>query len=902
MLVRMDGFGDVNVNRDAFVIAGQLLRDNSTISPRHLSWLANFPEPTCNLLQRREWQETFGVGGVATCLQRLAGNWNTFTAECQHRQYPPLVDEMHNRLFLLSPTLQHVVFTATRRNIGIKDDGIYSQQVDEWFLNDQEDYAKLLKRRLSPFPPTETELEQRRQLLITRYKQFHQQRLQCRQQPPVGSNIENQPNQPQRSGSGSAPPRPPHQRQPSDNRQALSNTANGYSQAVLPSNSPLNSPMIDQFQNLTYQPNAPTPNGFHSRQPSNASPVPMQQPHMSPYMPVNSPVLGNANGPISPQLMQAPPSHLASHPMTPVLRSNDNNSPGPQGQPMVQGHQNQVVPSQATYVGPTGPMNMQQQQAFQRHALQQPAQLQAQQQAQYQTQHPQQMHMQQMQQMGMLRYQQAQQAQQQRAQMWQQGQAQQQQQRQSRLGPPRFPAQVFPAPANLQTARPMPSPQAPNGAIPTQNASRHSSLGSNTLNSPRPAPAQSNALERSMVAQLAQQSLFPPADYIPQPSAPNPSVTALHQSGVQSPRLVPTDPPVATAQHSKRYYQVVVDFATKPILVPANKVTTYEFQMSKEDFARVANDVYVDGESMARRRVTRGSRQYRLRCAKAGKNEELGPADWVVKDHSWPEHIFVEFNGHYPELRRKQPHHGKDLALDLTPHLKHGDGAAGANSLKVSISQAKGQPKPTYALAIEIIEVLDHQQVTEQILEKNRIPADETLKKIKAILSGSDDDDIVAVSTDLTIDLTDPFMAKIFDIPVRGKYCLHRECFDLYTFLETRASKFRKPMEPCMPDVWKCPRCGKDARPMNLVLDDFLLDVRQKLEQQDKLDTKAILVNQSGEWKPKEEEMTGTGRLRKGDADGDDSDEGEPLAQRAQRAQRAQPKKPAPEVIEILDD
>ena len=54
-----------------------------------------------------------------------------------------------------------------------------------------------------------------------------------------------------------------------------------------------------------------------------------------------------------------------------------------------------------------------------------------------------------------------------------------------------------------------------------------------------------------------------------------------------------------------------------------------------------------------------------------------------------------------------------------------------------------------------------------------------------------------------------------------------------------------------MIDVWKCPLCGKDARPYNLQVDHFLGSVRQTLEAQGDLDTKAIRVGGDGNWRPK---------------------------------------------------
>lgn len=178
----------------------------------------------------------------------------------------------------------------------------------------------------------------------------------------------------------------------------------------------------------------------------------------------------------------------------------------------------------------------------------------------------------------------------------------------------------------------------------------------------------------------------------------------------------------------------------------------------------------------------------------------------------------------------------------------------------------------SYFIGVEVIEILQHDQVLDMV-RKNRISATSSLEKIKRSLAGpadEDDDDIAMVVSDLSIDLADPFTARIFDTPVRGISCLHRECFDLETFLLTRNSKPKRAGQPCMIDVWKCPLCGKDARPYSLQIDDFLLSVRQTLEAQGNLDAKAIWVGADGNWRPKIEKR----KAPPDPNDSDDSDEG----------------------------
>ena len=54
-----------------------------------------------------------------------------------------------------------------------------------------------------------------------------------------------------------------------------------------------------------------------------------------------------------------------------------------------------------------------------------------------------------------------------------------------------------------------------------------------------------------------------------------------------------------------------------------------------------------------------------------------------------------------------------------------------------------------------------------------------------------------------------------------------------------------------MLDEWRCPVCNADARPQNLILDCFLVEVREELLRQKRLSTKAIVIEADGKWRPK---------------------------------------------------
>ena len=154
------------------------------------------------------------------------------------------------------------------------------------------------------------------------------------------------------------------------------------------------------------------------------------------------------------------------------------------------------------------------------------------------------------------------------------------------------------------------------------------------------------------------------------------------------------------------------------------------------------------------------------------------------------------------------------------------------------------------------------------------------------------------VSSDISVDLSDPFTARIFETPVRGSNCLHRECFDLETFLITRNSKPKRPQQPCMIDVWKCPLCGRDARPYSLQIDDFLASVRARLAEQDNLDVKAIWIDVDGNWYPKEIPRSSVKRSHPDDSEDSSDDEG---ARKQRALSAANQTRSINKVVEVID-
>lgn len=873
-VTNISGYPNIQALQIAFRILGQLIRENDALAPNHKKWFAEFPSPLRHLLQSSEpYRRT--VAEVGIFLSRLASDWGALSHECTTRGYPPLTDELVMRMGLLSPILQSVVFTASRRNLGIRDEEV-GTRMEDLFRRDQQEHQALAARYNTARPPTAREAQERNRALASEYIILHNQLIQRRHSSAVAA-------------TGSRVPTP-----------------------VVPSNDrtqpgTMNPSPVPRPQQTTNQ------NNWNQNMQSPVIPVNQQFPNSIPPriqrasdMISNSPLLGNrppsvgaqrsyTNTP-SPTLLQGLSMHSPvqqNFPSPSGGRSNAQVQPQQNGSPQL-GVQQDGSYYHTTITQPIDP------------TMQQRAQITAQQQqmmAQYQQQGNQQWV-----QNNIIQHTSAsmQQAAQQQQQLAQQQQVQQQhiQQELSR--------QVL----NMNRAA-----QSRRDSHPVANNQSRILSGNYTVmtNGYRPQGAQTGLglagqISAAIPAEIStynqkhalQRSLVPPLHYMHPQQPLNPDVTALHQAHIRSPRLVPAGlSSSSTSQENPatRYYQTVRGFVLSPTRVSSSSpLSKFDFAIPAYDLTLTPSDTKHSNGQVATREFRQGTLQYRLRCVQAKRTDmKYTIADWVVTDTVWPESASLAINKHQLEIRRKN-HHGKDLPIDITPLVRLTAPNA-TNQITLSILKGRTKMKDfNYFLAVEVIEILHHNQILDMVYQ-NRISASYTLNKIKKSLSGGtgDDDDIAMVTSDLSIDLADPFTSKVFTTPVRGSSCLHRECFDLEVFLMTRNSKAKRPEQPSMVDGWKCPLCGKDARPYSLQIDDFLISVRSKLEEEGKLEqVKAILMDASGKWRPKVEKRKATSGS---DEDSDYSSDGDGALMRASAAAKQRPAvQKVVEVISLDDD
>ena len=347
--------------------------------------------------------------------------------------------------------------------------------------------------------------------------------------------------------------------------------------------------------------------------------------------------------------------------------------------------------------------------------------------------------------------------------------------------------------------------------------------------------------------------------YPPLPAHPNPTMSALHQAHLRSPILSYFDLRENPSNRAKCYRFIKHVLMPPEELSSKNRHVNWDFSVSKEVTDWFARDAPTSHGAPLTRAIVPGSRLCRIRCISL--KEKIGmptQSEWAVADNVWPGSTAVVLNGIALDIRKKT-HHGKDLPIDVTSYIKPGQ-----NNLSTAVIGFQKESTARFAIGVEFIQVVDEQKIKD---EMRLLPENEARQRILD-QSKNMDPDIEVIQSQRVLDLTDPFTARIFDVPVRGTNCHHNQCFDRDTFLQTRNAKV--PGEPCGPDEFRCPICGQDARPQSLMMDMFFVGVRTSLQERGRLDVKAVVLHDSGNWDIREEEEAtgesgdGTGRRSAG--------------------------------------
>ncbi|KAI0201908.1 hypothetical protein F4808DRAFT_87788 [Astrocystis sublimbata] len=822
----------------AFGTVALILKSNVTITMRHLRWYANFPSPLPALHSHGLYGQT--INQVFDFLIRLSETHVFIHQEHARRGFPFLMSELIGMFHLYSPILQWILFRASRRTLGVKEN-LIGQRMDSLFAVDQEKHRNpqtqtySLHREGHQYENYNMDLAQRYRNILAQYQ-------------PTSHNISQSPSAlatspPVQSLAALATALPPSgDRLPAEMVQgstqmgAVASSNQNINQNIHPP-SPTHSPM-NGFNSTAF----PSPTTVLNPQPTAHVPMTLVLPSNT-SVGTTMPTTSSFQSPY-----QSTTLHQQGQNTTPSSRTPSGNSQRQFGivrqeqqqQHQQQQHQQQQQQQQYFAHQRLQQMNLQQQstgQQYQQQSLQYPSQQMAAFQQHYrrglqsgavpsplpspvQSAHPN---------------------------PWQISATA------GQPSPHLQPASSHPVPRSLPSHHPVhsesPTMLTPSGTVdsmpsPRTTTSVQSDHVRPSLVSPRRRATQNS--DRLIPEPGIRITLH---DYPHTPYEKRSLDIALHQAHLRSPKRIQRS--FHPAKPSQRYYQAVKEFALEPNPIPQHAhMYEFAFDVTATIYAnRVLNEI-VAGESLPVSQYSDGSLHLRLRCCNLPANVSVSSHTWVTCETAWPEHIFLKLNDDTVEVKRKQ-HHSKDSAADVTSFVR-----SGSNSLQIFVMKSSTQRNYVPYVAVEVVEVLSHSSVLHMVKQYESIPATATRDVIRKRLVGNSpnqgggDDDVEVPNDGISIDLADPFTSTIFQVPVRGKTCTHLECFDLEIWLNTRlGKKSLNATEPSFVDKWKCPLCDGDARSYNLRIDEFLVEVRQSLEQSSLLKTKSITVSADGSWK-----------------------------------------------------
>ncbi|OMJ90909.1 hypothetical protein SteCoe_6673 [Stentor coeruleus] len=165
----------------------------------------------------------------------------------------------------------------------------------------------------------------------------------------------------------------------------------------------------------------------------------------------------------------------------------------------------------------------------------------------------------------------------------------------------------------------------------------------------------------------------------------------------------------------------------------------------------------------------------------------------------------------------------KDEPLNITTILTLG---------RNTISLIKCADPSSYAVSIYLVYIKSEEQLIEEIVKKNKIPIDKSKEFIKKILK-SDDEELISDS--IRLSLKCPFTLTLLDIPTRGQYCEHIQCFNLSSYIQMqRSSRVNR---------WKCPLCKGFV--YDMIVDSYLEQIMKEAKNVEEAENVEIFSDSS---------------------------------------------------------
>ena len=247
--------------------------------------------------------------------------------------------------------------------------------------------------------------------------------------------------------------------------------------------------------------------------------------------------------------------------------------------------------------------------------------------------------------------------------------------------------------------------------------------------------------------------------------------SAFHQSHVTSPTLRVVN--AMSSTDDLKYFTYLEKIELCPEKLHAQKrYVKWTLDLRGDVVDMLAKTVQTPVGHPSQLSAAIGSWLYRVRCVKVNNlATRFTESDWVAAGNTWPSGIAILLNDKALEIRKKL-HHSKDLPINITSLLQKGQNI-------ISVAVSKIDDGSVYALAMETAQIIDTRGIKERVSRLNWSEAKDTLLRYL----NNTDSDVQILNSKMTLDLTDPFTSSMCCLPVRGKTCQHKQCFDLVGYL-----------------------------------------------------------------------------------------------------------------------
>ncbi|UKJ90250.2 hypothetical protein MACJ_001182 [Theileria orientalis] len=188
--------------------------------------------------------------------------------------------------------------------------------------------------------------------------------------------------------------------------------------------------------------------------------------------------------------------------------------------------------------------------------------------------------------------------------------------------------------------------------------------------------------------------------------------------------------------------------------------------------------------------------------------------------HEWPKTFQLKINNDIVHIVKEPSweHKRRDNPIKITHAMRTGE-----NLVNIS-STTYNDNEPLFLLIMFLSKQVSIDAIINNVKNNQCVPYDDARSRVHSILNAEiGDDEIVCMDSTHKLDFSCPVTLDKIEVPTRGKFCRHIQCYDLSGYLKVmeRTSAFNM--------RWRCPECQLIVKPHDLVVDTFVEKLMKEL-------------------------------------------------------------------------